>query len=79
MSMGISLKERLAQWAEFNRQKEAEAIAHPMTPEDSLQWAGEVLDLVIARDGELAIEPNSHEGIRIMHERLALIRPRQQK
>jgi len=71
--MGISLKERLDQWAEFDRRKEAEAIANPVSPDEAILWAGEVLDLVIARDGGLTAGGRDYEGIRIMRERLAHI------
>ena len=71
--MTVSLKERLAQWAEFNRQKEEEAVSNPVSPQEAVRWAGEVLDLVIARDGLLEREPDDYTGIRVMHERLANI------
>jgi len=72
------IKRRLAQWADLNHQKHFKGISRPISPEEAIRWAGTVLEFVNKYCGGFPAKTDKIEGIRIMHERLALVRPRQE-
>ncbi|MEK7477515.1 MAG: hypothetical protein AAB152_17990 [Candidatus Coatesbacteria bacterium] len=74
MNVAEAWQTRLAQWKAFERWHRDDDPANRVSPQEALQWAGEMLEWHERRFGPPpAPVPEDYAGVRLMHERLALL------